>query len=78
MIRSPFEYLTALQQKPESTRKVIVAVSVVIFMLIIISVWVTLSSIVPSDSTPATNQQSPLLLLWNYAKDLAQSVIERK
>jgi hypothetical protein len=79
------DYIETLQEKPEPTRKIIVAVSVAVITGIIIGIWMIIPATIPPISgtqssasiatqTQSAGQPSPLTLLWNFIKDLASNI----
>lgn len=72
MIRHPLDYLETLWQKPESTRKKILVVSVALISGAVITAWLMTFSI-PS-ITPAPQNQIPISNIWESLRQLPQNI----
>lgn len=72
MIRHPLDYLETLWQKPESTRKKILIVSVAMISGVVITAWLMTFSI-PSIA-PAPQNAAPISSIWETLQQLPQNI----
>lgn len=72
MIRHPLDYLETLWQKPESTRKKILVVSVALISGAVITAWLMTFSI-PSIA-PVQQSAAPISSIWESIGQLPQDI----
>lgn len=70
MIRDPMEYYYRIVHKPERTRKLIVAISSIVFTLVVFVIWASTLSLEVSPPETATTAASPLASIFEGAKSL--------
>ena len=72
MIRHPIDYLEILWQKPESTRKKILVVSVILISSVVITAWLMTFSVPPITQpfSPATQEQAPISSIWELSRQV--------